>query len=273
MQGCGNDYVYINVIDNSIDDAPTLARRISNRNFGVGSDGLILLAPPELDGDARMIMYNADGSQSEMCGNGIRCLAKLAYDLHICRKKILNIETPGGTKQVELVFEGPHVTGARVSMGIPDFDKSAVPMQGHGSAVDHIIKLDGQSWTGTGVNLGNPHFVIFTSDPITDELVHSIGPKLEQHPDFPKRANIEFIEVVSRSAIRMRVWERGSGETMACGTGASAALAAAIKTKRTARRAICQLKGGDLELEWPDDNAELIMTGPAVLVFSGTLEE
>lgn len=271
MQGCGNDYVYINTFEHSIEDAASLARRVSNRHFGIGSDGLILLAPPEAGGDAQMIMYNADGSQSEMCGNGIRCVAKLAYDLGICRKNKLAIETAGGIKPIELVFDGAVVTGARVSMGVPNFEKAAVPMPGEGSAVDHIISLEGKKWTGTGVNLGNPHFVIFPDSKIDDAMVHGVGSKLERHEDFPQKANIEFIEVVSRSAIRMRVWERGSGETMACGTGASAALAAAVVTKRTERSVICQLKGGDLELSWPSDQSELFMTGPAVLVFEGQL--
>ncbi|MDF1664055.1 MAG: diaminopimelate epimerase [Planctomycetota bacterium] len=271
MQGCGNDYVYVNTFEHTIEDAASLARRVSNRHFGVGSDGLILLAPPEAGGDAQMIMFNADGSQSEMCGNGIRCVAKLAYDLGICRKNQLAIETAGGTKSIELVFEGSVVTGARVSMGVPNFDKSAVPMPGEGSAIDHVISVEGKNWTGTGVNLGNPHFVIFPDSKIDDSMVHGLGSKLERHSDFPQKANIEFIEVISRSAIRMRVWERGSGETMACGTGASAALAAAVVTKRTERSVICQLKGGDLELSWPNDQSELFMTGPAVLVFEGQL--
>lgn len=271
MQGCGNDYVYVNAFEHQIEDAPSLARRVSNRHFGVGSDGLILLAPPESGGDAQMIMYNADGSQSEMCGNGIRCVAKLAYDLGLCRKNELAIETAGGTKNIELVFDGALVTGARVAMGVPSFDKALVPMEGEGSAVDHVIDCDGQKWTGTGVNLGNPHFVIFPDTKIDDAMVHGVGAKLERHSAFPQRANIEFIEVISRSAIRMRVWERGSGETMACGTGASAALAAAVVTKRSERTVICQLKGGDLELSWPSDEAQLIMTGPAVLVFEGEL--
>jgi diaminopimelate epimerase len=273
MQGCGNDYVYINTFETAIKDAPSLARRVSNRHFGIGSDGLILLAPPSLGGDVRMLMFNADGSESEMCGNGIRCLAKLAYDLNVCRKRELKVESKGGTKNIKLVFDGDVVTGAQVSMGVPSFDKAAVPMTGAGSAVNHVLELEGDKWIGTGVNLGNPHFVIFPTDPISDDMVHECGPKIESHEQFPKRVNVEFIEVISQTAIRMRVWERGSGETMACGTGASAALAAAVVTRRTSRNVICQLKGGDLELAWPSNDAEILMTGPAVFVFSGELHE
>lgn len=271
MQGCGNDYVFVNAFEHELAQPASLARRVADRNFGVGSDGLIVLAPPKSGGDARMIMYNTDGSEAEMCGNGLRCLARLAYELGITRRRELQIETGGGTRRVELVFEGARVVGARVWMGRPSFERADVPMTGAGSSIDHPLKVEGVGdFLGTGVALSNPHFVIFRES-VDDALVRGAGPKIERHPDFPSRVNVEFIQVVSRSALRMRVWERGSGETLACGTGAAAAVAAAIATRRTERRVIVGLRGGDLELEWPHEDSELIMTGPAVLVYKGEL--
>lgn len=270
MHGCGNDYVYINTFKQQINRPEVLARRVASRHYGIGSDGLILLAPPRKGGDARMIMYNADGSESEMCGNGIRCLAKLTYDLGICKNKNLQIETKAGTKSIELCFENDQVVGAKVDMGIPRFDRSDLPMTGQGSAVDAILEVNGEKVIGTGVSMGNPHFVM-VSEAIDDALVARLGPQLENHQAFPERANIGFLEIISRSFLRLRVWERGSGETMACGTGASAAFATAVKTNRCHRSAACHLKGGVVELSWPADDAGLILSGPATTVFHGEL--
>lgn len=273
MQGCGNDYVYINAMERPVDEAPALARRVADRRFGVGSDGLILLAPPLDGGDVRMVMYNADGSESGMCGNGIRCLAKLAYDLGVCRKRHLKVETGGGLKEVELVLVRGQATGAKVAMGVPSFERAAIPMTGEGEALDAAIEVEGQEVVGCGVGMGNPHFVIFVEDRIDDALVHGLGPKIERSEHFPERVNVEFIQILDRETLRMRVWERGSGETWACGTGASAALAAGVATGRLAATAVCHLKGGALELSWPERDKDLIMTGPATLVFKGELLE
>jgi len=236
----------------------------------VGSDGLILLAPPQSGGAVRMRMYNADGSESEMCGNGVRCLAKLAFDLGVVVGRSFVVETLGGPKAVELIPSAGPVTGARVSMGVPAWERAAVPMRGHGSALEIEIEAANQLLVGTGVSMGNPHFVLFV-DELSDELLSTQGPLIESHHLFPDRVNVEFVKVIDRTTLRMRVWERGSGETLACGTGACAALVAAVLTKQTERKVTCQLPGGSLELSWPANDAQVEMMGPATLVFTGEL--
>jgi len=247
---------------------------LANRSFGVGSDGLIIVAPPRAGGQLRMVMFNADGSRSEMCGNGVRCLAKLGYDLGYVSAPSFIVETDGGPRRVELCFSaGGVVTGARVDMGLPRWLCAEVPMDGEGAAVERCVEVAGGSFRGTGVSMGNPHFVVFVDAPPEDALVLGMGPRLERHASFPERANIEFVEVLTRGHLRMRVWERGSGETLACGTGASAALVAGVLTDRCARKVRCELPGGELELEWPAADAALSMTGPATLVFTAELAE
>lgn len=270
MQGCGNDYVYINQFEQSVEDPPSLARRVSNRNYSIGSDGLILLQPAKADGDFKMTMFNADGSESEMCGNGLCCLAKLAFDLHLTRRQSLKIETKAGLRGVRLVFEDREVVGAQVKMGVPSFQASEIPCASDEDSIDHTLMIDGQKITGTAVGMGNPHFVIFSYEKI-DHWVTSLGPKIEKHEFFPNGVNVEFVQILSRSAMSMRVWERGSGETLACGTGAAAAAAAGILSNRLEPKVHCHLKGGELELEWPDQSQDILMTGPAKLVFAGEL--
>ncbi len=269
MQGCGNDYVYVDCINGKIPrDPAALSRVISDRHFGVGSDGLILICSSET-ADARMRMFNADGSEAEMCGNGLRCVAKFVHDHGIARKPKLAIETGRGVLKVELEIHSGKVERARIDMGAPILQASDIPTTLPGDPPkDAPLTVDGTTLKFTCVSMGNPHAVTFVPE-ITDELVLGIGPKVEKHSAFPRRTNVEFIKVNRPDDATMRVWERGSGETLACGTGACAAAVAGILTGRLARRATIHLLGGDLELDWSETDNHVFLTGPAVEVFSG----
>jgi diaminopimelate epimerase len=268
MHGAGNDYVYINCFEEKLDvDIPELARRISDRHFGVGGDGLILICPSET-ADARMRMYNADGSESEMCGNGLRCVAKYVYDHGIATKDELRLETGRGILTVQIFANQGRAERIRVNMGTPIFEPEKIPTTLPGTPpVRAKLDVGGKTLEVTCVSMGNPHCITFV-DEITDEWVHGIGPQIETHPAFPRRVNAEFIQVLSPTEIRMRVWERGSGETLACGTGACASAVAGVLNGLTERKVLCHLPGGDLELEW-SEGGEVFMTGPAVEVFTG----
>jgi diaminopimelate epimerase len=246
-----------------------LAKRISDRHFGVGGDGLVLICPPEETGnDARMRMFNADGSESEMCGNAIRCVAKYLVDQRHAPNDTLIIETGRGPLPVEVERSGGAVVRARVNMQPPILKSSAIPTTLSGDPpIDAPIIVDGRTFNVTCVSMGNPHAVVFIDGPITDELVLGWGPKLEVHSAFPRKANIEFVRVISRNEVEMRVWERGSGETLACGTGACAVCVAGSLSNRTEKRLTVHLRGGDLEIEWQGDG--VYKTGPAVEVFRG----
>lgn len=274
MHGAGNDYVYVDLAEESIDDPAPLARFVSNRQFGVGADGLILIASSDVAA-ARMIMFNADGSEGSMCGNGVRCVAKYLYD----RGRIgrdASIETRSGIVGVAIAAEQNGIASEiRVAMGRPRLRPVEIPTTLRGDAEDAPIigvplEADGATYRVTCVSMGNPHCVIFTEEIDRLDLAR-IGPPLENHAVFPARANIEFVEVVSRTRLRQRTWERGSGETLACGTGASAVLVAAALDGRTERRAEIDLRGGLLRIEWAE-NDEVFMTGPAVHVFEGRLD-
>lgn len=276
MHGLGNDYVYVNCFEerNLPDDLPELARRVSDRHFGIGGDGLILVRPSEL-GDARMQMFNADGSEAEMCGNGVRCVAKLVYDHGICRNETLKIETGAGLLAIDLEVVDGQVARAAVDMGRPILAGLEIPttLPGNSSlegspVCDVPLEVDGQTLQVTCVSMGNPHCVTFV-DQITDEQVLGLGPKVEQHAAFPNRINAEFVEVLSPTEMNMRVWERGSGETLACGTGACAVGVAGVLTGRTERNVTIHLLGGDLQIEWSKETGHVRMTGPATEVFSG----
>ncbi|MBX3422931.1 MAG: diaminopimelate epimerase [Pirellulaceae bacterium] len=270
MHGAGNDYVYVNCFQERDlpDDLPELSRRISHRRFGVGSDGLILIEPSTL-ADARMRMFNADGSESEMCGNGIRCVAKYIYDHGIVRKETLAIETGNGVLQLQVQAAGGLAQRITVDMGQPKFDAASIPTT---LATDRVVDLAcefaGYRCQVTCVSMGNPHCVIFVPE-ATDELVLSLGPKIECDPRFPKRTNVEFVEVISPTRLRQRTWERGSGETWACGTGASAVCVAGVLTGRSQREVQIQLLGGELQLRWDESSEHVFMTGGASEVFSG----
>jgi len=274
MHGAGNDYVYVNCFQGPMPDDPAkTARQVSDRHFGIGADGLILICPSE-KADARMRMFNADGSEAEMCGNGIRCLAKYVYDHDICKRETLNIETGNGVLTLELELFDERVRRVRVDMGKPTLQPENVPTTlpanpriDAAAAVAVDLAIDGKQLEVTCVSMGNPHCVTFV-DELTDDWVLGIGPKIETDPHFPNRVNAEFVEVISPTEIRMRVWERGSGETLACGTGACAVCVAGALTNRTKRKVLAHLPGGDLDLHWNDDN-RVYMTGEAVEVFSG----
>ena len=274
MHGAGNDYVYVDCFTQPLPhDIPELARQISDRRFGVGADGLILICPSE-QADAEMRMYNADGSYSEMCGNGIRCVAKFIYDHNLRRRNTLTIETAGRVLSLDLQHANGLVNQVRVDMGEPILIPADVPTTLRSAsgpqqpAVDVPLTVGGREFRVTCVSMGNPHCVVFV-DEITDDWVLGVGPKTEIDPHFPKRVNVEFVEVLSRSELRQRTWERGSGETFACGTGACAVCVAGVLTGRSDRNVTIHLRGGDLSIEWNEKDNHIYMTGPAVEVFSG----
>jgi diaminopimelate epimerase len=269
MHGIGNDYVYVDCRERDLADPPRVARAVSRRHHGIGSDGLILVRS-STDADCRMEMYNADGSRSEMCGNGIRCVGKYVYDRGLA-KNPMRIDTDAGVKTLtfELDAAGRGAT-ATVDMGVPIFDGPRIPVASEGRVVDQPLEVGGMHWQITCVSMGNPHCVVFVPD--VDALdLEKIGPQFEHHPFFPNRVNTEFVAVRSRSALDFRVWERGSGETQACGTGACAALVAAVLTGHTDRRATISLRGGDLAIEWRADD-HVMMTGAAAEVFTADVD-
>lgn len=267
MQGAGNDYVYVDCVRQPPPKDPaSLAKAISDRHFGVGSDGLILILPSER-ADARMRMFNADGSESEMCGNGVRCVAKFVHDHGIAVKPALKIETGRGVLTLELEIKNGKTQRVRVDMGEPILDAAQIPTTLHGTPPINAY-LQAHDLMVTCVSMGNPHAVTFVSE-ITDHQVLGVGPKVEVDPAFPRRVNVEFVKVNSRDDVTVRVWERGSGETLACGTGACAVCVAGFLTDRTDRKITAHLPGGDLELEWDAKTNHVFMTGPAVEVFSG----
>ncbi len=268
MHGIGNDYVYVDCFRETLPGDPAaLARAIADRHCGVGGDGLILICPSER-ADARMRMFNADGSESEMCGNGIRCVAKYVYEHGIAEKSTLQIETGRGVLTLDLSVQGDKVDRVRVNMGAPILDGPQIPTTLPGNPVVNApLEVVGRTLQVTCVSMGNPHCITYV-EKLSDEWVQVVGRAIETDPHFPQRVNAEMIEVISPREVRMRVWERGSGETQACGTGACAVCVAGVLTGRTERKLLVHLPGGDLELEWGADN-HVYMTGPAVEVFSG----
>ena len=273
MHGAGNDYIYVDCFAEPVPiNIPELARRISDRRFGVGSDGLILICPSDR-ADAEMRMFNADGSAAEMCGNGIRCVAKYLYDHGIRRSQHLKIESAGRILALELQVAGGVVDQVRVDMGEPILIPQKIPTTLRSPAgpeqpvVDVPLGVGGRELHVTCVSMGNPHCVAFVDQP-TNDLVLGIGPQVEVDPHFPNRVNVEFVKVLTGRELEQRTWERGSGETLACGTGACAATVASVLNGKTERAVTVHLRGGDLEVEWAEDN-HVYMTGPAVEVFRG----
>ncbi|MEE8104791.1 MAG: diaminopimelate epimerase [Planctomycetota bacterium] len=275
MEGAGNDYVYVDLFEESIDlsDAPQLARDVSDRHFGIGGDGLILLAPSKI-ADVRMVMFNADGSRAEMCGNGVRCLAKLAHDRGRAASNPMRVETDGGVRDVELRFRDGAVSGARVSMGVPAMESALIPvvlddepgLDGERVVDRPLVVLD-RTFAITCVSMGNPHCVVYVDDVDAFDVAR-YGPAIESHKMFPEHANVEFVQVLDSERVRQRTWERGSGETLACGTGACAAAVAGRLTARGGAVTHVTLRGGELFLEW-DGEGPVFMSGPAVEVFRG----
>lgn len=270
MHGCGNDYVYVNLFEEKIEDPAKVSIAVSDRHFGIGSDGLITIGPSDV-ADFRMRIYNADGSEAEMCGNGIRCVAKYVYDHKLTDQTQISVETGAGIKTLELTVENGKVTLVRVDMGEPILTPSLIPVVADGErVVDESIMVAGKEWRMTCVSMGNPHAVLFVDDVEHFEL-EKYGPLFERHERFPKRTNTEFVQIVSRSEAIMRVWERGSAETWACGTGTCATVMACILNGCTDDRVLVHLRGGDLRIDYDRKSNHLFMTGPATEVFEGEI--
>jgi len=270
MHGIGNDYVYVDCFAHRVADPVALARQISPRRTGIGSDGLILICPSTV-ADCRMEMYNADGSRGEMCGNGIRCVGKYVAESGLVRANPLRVETDAGVKTLQLDIRNGHVAHVTVDMGAPVLDGPRIPVAAEGRVVDAPLEIGSHTYRITCVSMGNPHCVVFL--PEVDDLdLERLGPSFERHPFFPRRVNTEFVRVDGPARLRQRTWERGSGETAACGTGACAALVAGVLTGRAERRATLHLNGGDLDIEWRADDDHVYMTGPAEEAFRGDIE-
>lgn len=268
MHGAGNDYIYVDCFAEPMPSDPAaLAREVADRHFGVGGDGLILICRSEV-ADVRMRMFNADGSEAEMCGNGVRCVGKYAYDHRLCRETTLTVETGRGVLPLRLEMAEGRVERVRVDMGEPILQAEKIPTTLAGDpVVERSLSVAGRDLKVTCVSMGNPHCITYV-DELSDEWVLGVGPRIETDAHFPRRVNAEFVEVISPREVRMRVWERGSGETLACGTGASAVCVAGVLAKKTERKILAHLPGGDLELEWAADG-HVYLTGPAVEVFEG----
>ncbi len=270
MHGAGNDYIYVNGFTESVKNPSELAIKLSNRNFGIGSDGLVLILP-STKADFRMRMFNADGTEAEMCGNASRCVGKFVFDKGLTDKTELSLETGAGIKFLQLHTQNKLVNKVTVDMGEPILIPTEIPVKVAGDkAVKVPLIIDQTEHHITCVSMGNPHAVIFTKA-IDGLNLPEIGPKFENHPIFPKRTNTEFIEILDRNTLKMRVWERGTGETLACGTGACAALVAAVLNNYSERKAQLQLLGGNLAIEWDEKTNHVFMTGPAETVFEGEI--
>lgn len=271
MHGLGNDYVYVNCFEEKIDNPPAVARFVSDRHFGIGSDGLIMINPSKT-ADFEMEMYNADGSRGEMCGNGIRCVAKYVYDYGLTDKTQISVETLGGIKYLDLTVEDGKVSLVKVDMGKPELEADLIPIiSEREQVIDEPIEVDGKEYHMTGVSMGNPHAVIYVDD-VKGLDMEKIGPKFENHERFPKRINTEFVHCIDRQTVEMRVWERGSGETLACGTGACAVAVSSILNNLTDTQVTVKLLGGDLQIEWDQKKNHVFMTGPAKVVFDGVID-
>ncbi len=271
MQGIGNDYVYVDGTKEVVDNHTELAIRLSNRNFGIGSDGLIFINKSDV-ADFEMEMYNADGSRSEMCGNGIRCVGKFVYDHGLTDKEEITVETLAGIKVLKFRIEDGKVKTVEVDMGEPIFKTKDVPVVSENEeAIMEDILVDGKTYQMTCISMGNPHSVVFIEEDVKDFPLEVVGPKFESHERFPRRVNAEFVKVLNRNEIDMRVWERGSGETMACGTGACAVAVAAIRNGFTEDKVTIHLLGGDLQIYWNRESNRVFMTGPAEISFEGEI--
>lgn len=274
MQGLGNDYVYVNCLRETIKNPAEVSKFVSDRHFGIGSDGLIMICPSKV-ADFEMQMYNADGSRGEMCGNGIRCVAKYVYDYGLTDKTSISVETLGGIKYLDLTVEDGKVSLVKVDMGSPRLAPSQIPIVPENPEdtriIDAPLEVEGKTYYMTGVSMGNPHTVVYVDDVKGLDLL-KIGPSFENHKRFPERINTEFAHVLDRKTVEMRVWERGSGETLACGTGACAVAVASILNGLTEDRVTAKLLGGDLLIEWDKEADKVYMTGPAKVVFDGEID-
>ena len=271
MQGLGNDYIYLNCMDECPGDPQGLAKQLSDRHFGVGSDGLVLIMPSRA-ADIRMRMFNSDGSEAEMCGNASRCVGKYVYDNKIINKKMITMETLAGIKTLELTTENGKVALVRVDMGEPVLKPADIPAKSEKDIfLSEPVTVKGRTFSVTCVSMGNPHAVSYVDDAAGFPL-ELYGPAMETNELFPRKINSEFVEVLDRNTLKMRVWERGAGETLACGTGACAVLVASVLNGFCERKATVKLLGGDLTVEWSEKDNRVYMTGPAVKVFDGEIE-
>ena len=271
MHGCGNDYVYVNCFEETVKNPEEAAKIVSDRHYGIGSDGLILICPSD-KADFRMAMYNLDGSEGKMCGNGVRCIAKYVYDHHLTDKTRISLETLGGIKYLDLNIKNGKVETVVVDMGETVLTPEDIPVAVSGDqAVNIPLEVDGKVWYMTCISMGNPHAVVFV-DNTKDLDLEKIGPKFEKHPIFPEQVNTEFVHVIDRHTVDMRVWERGSGETLACGTGACATAMACILNHMTDDEVLIHLLGGDLLIRYDRETNHIFMTGPAAEVFSGEID-
>lgn len=270
MHGLGNDYVYVDTIHQKIQNVSSLAKLVSNRHWGIGADGLILIDKSEI-ADFKMRMFNPDGSQSEMCGNGIRCVGKFVYEKGLTTKKDIIIETLAGIKKLKLNVQNGKVENVRVDMGEPILEADKIPVVSNEKTTKNLkLKVLDKEFVATCVSMGNPHAVIILED-IDEFDIEKYGKEIENDPKFPNKVNVEFIKIEDRKHVKMRVWERGTGETLACGTGACSAVVAGALNEMLDRNVTVKLVGGNLQIEWKEEDNHIYMTGPAVTVFDGSL--
>ncbi|MBQ1688996.1 MAG: diaminopimelate epimerase [Lachnospiraceae bacterium] len=272
MHGCGNDYVYVNCFEETIKNPEAFAVKVSDRHFGIGADGLIMICPSDV-ADFRMAMYNADGSEGKMCGNGVRSIAKYVYDKGLTDKEQISIETKAGIKYLDLFIEDGKVQSVKVDMGEPVLETKDVPVLfDKEKMIGEPVQIGGAAYEMTCVSMGNPHAIVWVEDTSVLNL-EKIGPVFEQHAMFPERVNTEFVQIINRKEVNMRVWERGSGETLACGTGACATAVACYLNGKTESEVLVHLLGGDLRIQYDQESNHVFMTGPATIVFDGEIEE
>jgi diaminopimelate epimerase len=270
MHGLGNDYIYVNCFEETVNDPSETARFISDRHFGIGSDGLVLIMPSD-KADFRMRIFNADGSEAEMCGNGIRCVGKFVYDNRLTQNETVNIETTSGIKVLQMTIKESKVELVRVDMGEPILEPSIIPVISDKAIFkSEPINIGDKTFKVTCVSMGNPHAITYVDD-VQKFPLETIGPQMEAHSLFPRRVNAEFVEVIDTNTLKMRVWERGSGETLACGTGACAVLVSSVLNELSERKATVKLTGGDLVIEWNEKDNHVYMTGSATKVFDGEI--
>lgn len=271
MHGCGNDYVYVNCFTEKVENPGEVSKKVSDRHFGIGSDGLILICPSSI-ADFRMKMYNSDGSEGAMCGNGVRCIAKYVYDYGLTDKTFISLETKAGIKYLDLTVENGKVAMVKVDMGAPITKPADIPaISDKDIIIDEPIVVDGDEYRITCVSMGNPHGVVFVDD--TDSIeIEKLGPKFEHHEMFPDRVNTEFIQVIDRGHIKMRVWERGAGETLACGTGTCASVYACILNGLTDKSVDVEVLGGTIHIDYDEEKHTIFMTGPAAVAFDGEID-
>lgn len=271
MHGCGNDYIYVNCFTEKIEEPSVIAKKVSDRHFGIGADGLILICPSET-ADFKMRMFNADGSEGKMCGNGIRCVAKYVYDNGMTDKEVITVETLSGIKTLQLAVSEGRVQAVTVDMGSPVLTPSQIPVKCEGDRmINQPVSVGGKEYYITCVSMGNPHAVVFTEEEVTALNLEKIGPLFENHEIFPDRVNTEFIHVIDEKTIDMRVWERGSGETLACGTGACASVVACVLNHKTEDEVLVHLLGGDLEVRYDREKNTVLLTGPAEFICTGEI--